>query len=243
MTVIRVDPVGYGRVARAYEWLRGTQTGLVALALAVGAGAGAGAVVFRYLILAFTSAFAGRRDYSPAGHASYGYFQGLGFWFVVFTPVIGGLIYGPLIHFFAREARGHGVPEVMFAVAERGGRIRQQVAVIKSLASTLCVGSGGSVGRDFEAESFGVVVLSSVVADIIGRAAFGSQAFLHVLGFELRSQVGYPLYAGLGLLAALVGFAFVCVLYGMEDRADPIWRGHEWLRPAAGGILLGPGRR
>jgi chloride channel protein, CIC family len=297
MTVIRVDQAGYGRLSRAYDWLRGTQTGLVVLALVVGAGAGAGAVVFRYLILAFTYAFTGRRDYSAAGHASYGYFHGLGFWFVVFTPVLGGLLYGPLIYFFAREARGHGVPEVMLAVAERGGRIRPQVAVIKSLASALCIGSGGSVGRegpivqigsalgstlgqvtripesrlrilvacgaaggisatfnapiagvffglelilrDFEAESFGVVVLSSFAANIIGRAAFGSQAFLHLPGFELRSPVEYPLYAGLGLLAAFVGVAFIRVLYGMEDRADRIWRGPEWLRPAAGGILLG----
>jgi CIC family chloride channel protein len=284
-------------VARAHEWLRGTPAGLVGLALVVGAGAGAGAVVFRYLILAFTYAFTGHRDYSAAGHASYGYFHGLGFWFVVFTPIVGGLIYGPLIYFFAREARGHGVPEVMLAVAERGGRIRPPVAVVKSLASALCIGSGGSVGRegpivqigsalgstlgqltrvpesrlrvlvacgaaggisatfnapiagvffglelilrDFEAESFGVVVLSSFVANIIGRAAFGSSPFLHLPGFELRSPVEYPLYAGLGLVAALVGVVFIHVLYGFEDAADRIWRGPEWLRPAAGGILLG----
>jgi CIC family chloride channel protein len=286
-----------GRLGRAYDWLRSTPAGLVALALAVGAGAGAGAVAFRYLILAFTYAFSGHRDYSAAGHASYGYFHGFGFWFVVLAPVVGGLLYGPLIYFFAREARGHGVPEVMLAVAERGGRIRPRVAVVKSIASALCIGSGGSVGRegpivqigsalgstlgqltrvpesrlrvlvacgaaggisatfnapiagvffglelilrDFEAESFGVVVLSSFVADIIGRAAFGSHPFLALPGFQLRSPVEYPLYAGLGVVAALVGVAFIRVLYGTEDLADRIWRGPEWLRPAAGGALLG----
>ena len=36
----------------------------------------------------------------------------------------------------------------MFAVAERGGRIRPQVAVVKALASALCIGGGGSVGRE-----------------------------------------------------------------------------------------------
>jgi len=286
-----------GHAAAVHEWLRGTPTGLVALALAVGAGAGAGAVGFRYLILGFTYLFTGRRDYSAAGRAAYGHFHGIGWWFVVLTPVLGGLLYGPLIAFFAREARGHGVPEVMLAVAERGGRIRPQVAVVKSLASALCIGSGGSVGRegpivqigsalgstlgqltrlpesrlrvlvacgaaggisatfnapiagvffglelilrDFEAESFGVVVLSSFVADIIGRAAFGAHPFLHLPGFELRSPVEYLLYAGLGLLAALVGVAFIRVLYGTEDLADRLWRGPEWLRPAAGGLLLG----
>jgi chloride channel protein, CIC family len=297
MRLARIDTPARGIVGRAYEWLRATPSGLVVLALVVGAGAGAGAVVFRYLILAFTYAFSGHRDYSDAGRAPYGYFHGIGFWFVVLAPVVGGLLYGPLIYFFAREARGHGVPEVMLAVAERGGRIRPQVAVIKSLASALCIGSGGSVGRegpivqigsalgstlgqitrvpesrlrilvacgaaggisatfnapiagvffglelilrDFEAESFGVVVLSSFVADIIGRAVFGSHPFLALPGFQLRSPIEYPLYAGLGLLAALVGVAFIRVLYGTEDLADRIWRGPEWLRPAAGGVLLG----
>ncbi len=280
------------------DWLRATPTGLVALSLAVGAGAGAGAVAFRYLILGFTKAFTGHRDYSAAGHASYGDVHGLGFWFVVAAPVVGGLLYGPLIHVFAREARGHGVPEVMLAVAERGGRIRPQVAVVKSLASALCIGSGGSVGRegpivqigsalgstlgqltrvpesrlrilvacgaaggisatfnapiagvffglelilrDFEAESFGVVVLASFVADIIGRAAFGSHPFLHLPAFQLRSPVEYPLYIGLGVVSALAGIAFIRVLYGSEDLADRLWRNRpEWLRPAAGGLLLG----
>lgn len=286
-----------GREKRLREWLRGTPAGLVALALLVGAGAGAGAVAFRYLILGFTYAFVGHRDYSASGHASYGFAHGIGFWFIVFVPVVGGLLYGPLIYFFAREARGHGVPEVMFAVSERGGRIRPRVALVKSFASALCIGSGGSVGRegpivqigsalgstlgqltrvpesrlrvlvacgaaggisatfnapiagvffglelilrDFEAESFGVVVLASFAANIIGRAAFGSSPFLALPGFELHSPVEYLLYAGLGVLAALVGVAFIRVLYGMEDRADRIWRGPEWLRPAAGGILLG----
>jgi CIC family chloride channel protein len=285
------------RAVRVYDWLRGSPTGLVLLALTVGAGAGAGAVIFRYLILWFTELSTGHHDYSAAGRASYGFYHSIGFWFVVAAPVVGGLIYGPLIHFFAREARGHGVPEVMLAVAESGGRIRPQVAVVKSLASALCIGSGGSVGRegpivqigsalgstlgqltrvpesrlrilvacgaaggisatfnapiagvffglelilrDFEAESFGVVVLSSFTADIIGRAAFGSHPFLQLPSFQLRSPLEYPLYALLGLAAALVGVAFIRVLYGSEDILDRFWRGPEWLRPAAGGVLLG----
>jgi len=281
----------------ARDWLRFRPTGLVALALVVGAGAGAGAVAFRYLILWLTELFSGHGDYSAAGHAANGSLPALGLWFVVLVPVVGGLLYGPLIYLFAREARGHGVPEVMYAVSEGGGRIRPRVAVVKSLASALCIGSGGSVGRegpivqigsalgstfgqllrvpegrlrvlvacgaaggisatfnapiagvffalelilrDFEAESFGVVVLSSFVADVIGRAAFGSHPFLALPGFQLRSPIEYPLYAGLGLLAAVVGVAFVRVLYGSEDLADRVYRGPEWLRPAAGGLLLG----
>jgi len=68
--------------------------------------------------------------------------------YVVLLPIAGALIFGPLIYFLAREARGHGVPEVMEAVAIRGGRIRSRVALVKSLASSICISSGGSVGRE-----------------------------------------------------------------------------------------------
>jgi chloride channel protein, CIC family len=280
---------------RLYDWLHGSPTGLLALALAIGAGAGA--VLFRYLILWFTVLFTGHQDASTMGHGFNPSVPFLGAWILLLAPVVGGLIYGPLVDWFAREARGHGVPEVMLAVAKQGGRIRPQVAVVKSLASALCIGSGGSVGRegpivqigsalgsslgqlvrmpesrlrllvacgaaagisatfnapiagvvfalelilrDFEAESFGVVVPASVVADVIGRAAFGSHAFLELPPFQLGSLAEYGLYAGLGILAAFAGVMFIRVLYGLEDIADRIWQGPEWLRPAAGGVVLG----
>ncbi len=284
-------------VLRTYDWLRGSPTGLFVLAVAIGAGAGLGAVAFRFLILQFTRLFAGTEDYSAVGPAFHPWLPHFGPWFVVLATAAGGLIYGPLIEWFASEARGHGVPEVMLAVAERGGRIRPRVAVIKSLASALCIGSGGSVGRegpivqigsalgstlgqivrvsesrmrllvacgaaggisatfnapiagvffglelilrDFEAESFGAVVLASVVADIIGRAAFGSHPFLTLPAFQLGSPWDYLFYAGLGLLAALVGVVFIRVLYGTEDLCDGLWRGPRWLRPGVGGLVLG----
>ncbi len=93
--------------------------------------------------------------------------------------------------------------------------------------------------RDFTAESFGVVVLASVVADVIGRAAVGGGAFLTLPPFALTSLWEYGLYAGLGVLAALAGVGFIRVLYGSEDIADRLWRGPEWLRPCVGGLALG----
>ena len=93
---------------------------LTVLALLTGVGAGAGAVGFRYLILGFTYVFTGHRDYSAVGHAPNSLVPGLGMWFVVAAPVLGGLIYGPLVARFAPEARGHGVPEVMLAVNRPG---------------------------------------------------------------------------------------------------------------------------
>jgi chloride channel protein, CIC family len=71
----------------------------------------------------------------------------LGPWLII-IPALGGLLVGPLIYLFAREAKGHGVPEVMAAVIKNGGRIRPVVAVVKSIASALTIGTGGSAGSE-----------------------------------------------------------------------------------------------
>ena len=63
---------------------------------------------------------------SDAGHAANPSLPFLGMYFVLAAPVIAGAIYGPLVTKFAPEARGHGVPEVMYAVAVRGGAAHSQ---------------------------------------------------------------------------------------------------------------------
>jgi len=78
-----------------------------------------------------------------------------------------------------------------------------------------------------------------VVANVVGRSAFGAHPFLSLPPFEVASIWEYPLYAGLGLLAALTGVAFFRALYATEDAIDRLWRGPEWLRPGVGGIALG----
>jgi chloride channel protein, CIC family len=117
------------------------------LALVVGIVAGFGAVVFRDLIglvhnILFLGQFVVRYDAniftppSPWGP------------FVILVPVIGAIGVTFLVTKFAPEARGHGVPEVMDAIYYNGGVIRPIVAVIKSLASAIAIGSGAAVGRE-----------------------------------------------------------------------------------------------
>jgi chloride channel protein, CIC family len=148
-----------GRVA---GWLRVGRGGIFVLALLVGAGSGLGAVVFRYLIYFFTWAATGHSQFGQQGHVGSAHLPWLGLAFFVVIPVLGGLIYGPLIYRFAREARGHGVPEVMIAVAEGGGRIRPQVSVVKAVASAVCIGVGGSVGREGPIVQIGSALASSL---------------------------------------------------------------------------------
>ncbi len=82
----------------------------------------------------------------------------------VLVPVAGALLVGPLIVYFAREAKGHGVPEVMQAIILHGGRIRPRVAVAKIVASALCIGTGGSAGREGP-----IVQVGSALGSTIGQ--------------------------------------------------------------------------
>jgi CIC family chloride channel protein len=117
-----------------------SETGvLVAMALIVGLCTGSGAVGFIWLIGQFSVLFTAAGTWLA---------QTAGWWVVALIPLLGGLLGGPLIAFFAREAKGHGVPEVMSAIALQGGRIRPRVVVVKALASALCISSGGSAGRE-----------------------------------------------------------------------------------------------
>jgi CIC family chloride channel protein len=147
---------------RAGAWLRGARGGLFVLALLVGVGSGLGAVAFRYLIYFFTWLATGHAAFGQQGHVGSTHLPWLGLAFFVVIPVAGGLIYGPLIYRYAREARGHGVPEVMIAVADNGGRIRPQVSAVKAIASALCIGTGGSVGREGPIVQIGSALASSL---------------------------------------------------------------------------------
>lgn len=116
------------------------------LAILVGVVAGYGAIAFRYMIAFFHNLFFfGTIDLNF--HSEEHFVSSWGPW-VILVPALGLLIVNYLTKTFAPEAKGHGVPEVMNAVVENRGKIRPQVALVKSLASAICIGSGGSVGRE-----------------------------------------------------------------------------------------------
>jgi CIC family chloride channel protein len=156
--------------------LAGSRLGLLVIALAVGGAAGLGAVGFRELVFLFTWVFTGHQQFGQQGHAASEHLAFAGIFFVLFVPVIGGLLYGPLIQRFAREARGHGVPEVMLAVAESGGRIRPPVTIVKAFASALCIGTGGSVGREGP-----IVQIGSALASSLGQLVRMTEARLRLM--------------------------------------------------------------
>ena len=117
------------------------------LSVLIGIIAGLGAVVFRGLIAIFHNLlFLGEWSvhYDANAHTPSGPWGP----FIILVPIVGALGVAFLVKTFAPEAKGHGVPEVIDAIYFNKGVIRPVVAAIKSLASALSIGSGGSIGRE-----------------------------------------------------------------------------------------------
>jgi len=217
-------------------------------------------------------------------------------WIKVLIPALGGLLVGIIVHFFAQEAKGHGVPEVMEAVALKNGRMRTRVVFAKALASAICIGSGGSVGREgpivqigsaissaigrwvkmsgdrlrilvacgaaagiaatFNAPMAGAlfsleiilselaalqfipIIVSSVIATALSRHYLGNFPAFEVPAYALLHYSELFLYLILGVLAGVVAFIFIRILYGMEDFFER-WKFPEFIKPAIGGIIIG----
>jgi len=165
---------------RLFRQLRSSETAVMAvLAIAVGLAGGYGAVGFRLLIDFFQSLSYGSSDELLQ------IVSGIPWIYRILIPALGGLLVGPLVFFFAREAKGHGVPEVMEAVALRNGLIRKRLVLVKTLASAVCIGTGGSVGREGP-----IVQIGSAIGSSIGQ-------LLRVSAVRLRTLVGCGAAAGI----------------------------------------------
>ncbi|MCK5227107.1 MAG: chloride channel protein, partial [Desulfobulbaceae bacterium] len=130
--------------------------GPLALALAIGMLAGLGAVLFRELLDFF------QQILWPAGKNFTDQIQQADLWQRLLIPTVVGLLAGPVITFWAPEVRGPGVPEVIEALALRGGRIRHRVTVIKTFITAGLIAAGGSLGREGPIVQIGSSIGSSL---------------------------------------------------------------------------------
>lgn len=136
--LVRGMPSVASQVRPHVLWLRSEFALSVGLAVAVGALAGLGAVGLIALIRGFEALFfsADNKLLGPLGRYS-----------VVLLPALGGLAVGLLVRALAKEVKGRDIPEVMKAVATRGGRLHPRSTAVRAVAAALTVGSGGSAGQ------------------------------------------------------------------------------------------------
>ena len=133
-------------------------TFMVLLAVVIGLITGYGALGLRYLIHLIQIIATTHVHYALDMVAGLPWYQKL------LMPAVGGLLVGPIVTFFSKEVKGHGVPEVMESIILRNGMIRPRVVLAKIIASSICIGSGGSSGREGP-----IVQIGSAIGSTVGQ--------------------------------------------------------------------------
>ena len=132
---------------------------------------------------------------------------------LLIIPTIGGLISGIIVYSLAPEAEGHGTDAVINAFHRLKGRIRKRVPIVKTLASMITIGSGGSAGREGPVAQIGAG-FGSFLGDVF-RVGEVDRRILLICGVA----------AGIGSIfkAPLGGALFaIAVLYKQDYEVDAI---------------------
>lgn len=212
---------------------------ILLLSILVGVVAGGGAILFNWLLDLCKDLFlVGLAHYSPPGLPKEGgeLSEHWGPYSRLLLPIattLGGLIAGWLVFTFAPEAEGHGTDAVLKAYHHAGGRIRARVPLIKTVASSITIGSGGSGGREGPIAQIGagfgsilshllklddserrVLVMAGAAGGIgaifhapLGGALFATEVLYSKLEYE--TDVLVP-----SILSAVTAYSIVGYVYG-----------------------------
>jgi CIC family chloride channel protein len=196
----------------------------------VGVLCGAGAVVFTESIHLITDFF----FHKPAAWLGLSSLHSDLNWttaaILVAAPAIGGAFVGALSQIFEGGKKGEGIPNVIDAVASKGGAIKRSVAALKTVQSALSIGAGGAGGKEGP-----IVQIGASIGSTFGQA-------LNLSSDRLRILVGCGAAAGLSAAfnAPLGGalFAMEIILRTFNARSfSPIiiasvfgtWVARYWL--------------
>jgi CIC family chloride channel protein len=168
---------------------------MIIIAIVIGVLAGFAAIGIRALILAISNL-----SFSGDGTLLENIISTPWYWIII-IPMLGGLIVGPIIYFFAPEAKGHGVPEVMQSILLKSGVIRGRVAFVKTIASAITIGTGGSVGREGP-----IIQIGSSIGSMVGQ-------FFRVPSKKLKTLVACGAAAG---IAAAFNAPIAGALFAVE---------------------------
>ncbi|MFW9919207.1 MAG: chloride channel protein [Candidatus Thorarchaeota archaeon] len=188
------------------------------LAAFVGLVAGLAAVALRYLIFGISLLFVTiPNTLGPAG------------WII--APGLGGLLVGIIVIKYAPETKGHGVPEIMEAYTLRGGKMRTRTPLLKSLASAICIGSGGSSGREGPIAQIGGGVGSAIAQYLKLNARMTKTLVVCGVSAGVAATFNAPLGGflfGIEVIAGgIVGFSVIPVILASV------------LATAVSGVLIG----
>jgi CIC family chloride channel protein len=222
----RVDGIETGRGLA--KWL--------GLGLAIGIVAGLGAIVFTWSIDFCTQLFLGNiAGYTPPsalGEGTVKITQATRPWLFPVVLALGGLLSGLIVYSFAPEAEGHGTDAAIATFHHKGGKVRARVPLIKLLASSITIGSGGSGGREGPtaqiASGFGSLLATWLGLDVASRRIALIAGMGAGIGAIFRAPLGGAVMAAEilylndlevevlipGLVASIVGYSIYSSVYG-----------------------------
>ncbi|MEJ2053739.1 MAG: chloride channel protein [Calditrichaceae bacterium] len=199
----RLRPIYHGFLGYFDKAKMTEHTFVILVAVMIGLLGGYGSVLIHYSIRMFQEGF-------WQGELNLNTIHTVPWYLKLIVPTFGGIVVGLVIRYIAREAKGHGVPEVMEAIALKNGIIRPRVVLAKLFSSALYIASGGSVGREGP-----VIQIGSAVGSSIGQ-------FFKVNSRRMRTFVGCGAASGIAAaFNAPVAGALFAVEIILGDFAVP----------------------
>lgn len=153
---------------------------------------------------------------------------------LILVMIIGGLISGFLVYTFAPEAEGHGTDAAIRSFHREEGRVRARIPLIKTIASAITIGSGGSAGREGPtaqiSAGYGSIVASLLKLDARERRLALAVGIGSGIGSIFKAPLGGAILAAEilykrdweiealmpALIASVVGYVIFCSYYGYE---------------------------
>lgn len=208
--------------------------------LLIGTVAGLGGIVFFYLQeaveLVSLKGLAGFYPPLPGGEGGTGgkgqAFPSMFNWWFLIIPTVGGALSGWLVYTWAPEAEGHGTDGVIRAFHQERGVIRGRVPIVKTLASAITIGTGGSAGREGPiaqiGAGFGSVLASKLKLSDQDRRVMVISGMAAGIGSIFRSPIGGAIFAveslykddmeteGLvpAITSSIIGYSIFASLFG-----------------------------
>lgn len=171
---------------------------MIVIGAFVGTLTGATAVAFATVLHRLEHLARGLQGGDGVSHGAFGSAEWVVVWLFL-GPVIGMGLTGVLVRWLAPDATGHGVPQVIAALVQRGGKMPLRVGVVKALASILTISGGGSSGAEGP-----IVQIGSVAGSQVGQ-------WIKLDRQALQTLVGCGAAAGMSSIfnAPIAGVFFV----------------------------------
>jgi CIC family chloride channel protein len=245
---MKTDIPYYSQIASAVRAVRSMKWNLdfsyfrkwIMIGFLLGIVAGLGAVLLFLSVELFTGLFLGLgTGFFPPLPG--GFQTNLGYilfiekpWMIPLITGLGGLLVGLITTKFSPESEGHGTDAVIDAYHHKSGNIRTRVPLIKAVASSITIGSGGSGGTEGPAgqiaAGFGSLIgkifklnederriavaaglgagIGSIFKIPLGGAVFSAEVFYR-RDFEVRALIP-------GLVASVTGYTVFGFVFGWD---------------------------